>query len=112
MLSINKKYSVRELDKAFNLSTVLKNSIQIYFGDPISIKELSQISMDEFLRCKNLGRKRWKELQNILQSYPCSESAVKFIKIQGANNITVEIDISKPFHMTVKELSEIINKFV
>ena len=110
-LLVDKKYSVSHIAKELNLSTVLANGIQRYFRDPVSIKELSQITKSEFLHYRLMGRKRWSELQSALANFDLSVNGVRFVEINGGNRITVEIDVSKPFKQVVQELSEIIENF-
>jgi predicted DNA-binding protein YlxM (UPF0122 family) len=78
-LSPAEKYSVKEIAEALKLSTILANGIRIYFGDPISINELKQISRGKFLSCKNFGSKRLREFQNALSIFSTNnERAVIF----------------------------------
>ena len=71
--------------------------------------ELKQITWREFFACKNLGRKRWYEFQEALSEFYSSESAVTFIRTSGLETIHIEIDVSKPFGMVVRDLAAILN---
>ncbi len=108
--STNKKYSVGELGEKLGLSTVVENSIRNNFGDPISIHELKQISWNEFVACRNMGRKRWHELQEALSVFEFPERSVTFIRKQGSKNLIIEVDVSKPFEKVIQDLAVIINK--
>jgi hypothetical protein len=109
-LSINEKYDVDKLSKEFGLSTALRNNIRKYFGDPISIRELKQITASQFFACKNMGRKRWWQLQEALSGFEFSERSVTFIRKQGSNRIIIEVDLSKPFEKVIRDLAVIIDK--
>lgn len=111
-LSQTDKFSVQEIAKELNLSTVVENGIRINFGDPISINELKQISRHQFMSCKNLGLKRWREFQNALSVFDVSEQSVSFINRPRANTLIVEIDLSKSFKEVIQDLFKIINNIV
>ena len=111
-LSPNRKYSMHELAENLKLSTLLANALREKFGDPISIKELKQISSQEFFSCKYLGRKRWYEFQQALSSYDFPERSVTFIRKNGLKNLIVEIDISKPFEKVIQDLAIVIKNSV
>ncbi|MBL7204791.1 MAG: hypothetical protein ISS63_10720 [Desulfobacteraceae bacterium] len=109
-LSTNEKYSADELAKELGLSTVIENSIRNNFGDPISIRELKQITSSQFLACKNMGRKRWYELQDALSGFEFPECSVTFIRKQSPKRIIIEVDLSKPFEKVIRDLAVIIDK--
>jgi hypothetical protein len=110
-LSPAEKYSVKEIAEALKLSTILANGIRIYFGDPISINELKQISRGKFLSCKNFGSKRLREFQNALSILSTNnERAVTMIGAPNIQTIVVEIDLSKSFRDVIKDLHEIMAK--
>ena len=111
-LSQNNKFSVQEIAKELNLSTVVENGIRINFGDPISINELKQISRHQFMSCKNLGLKRWREFQDALSVFYVSERSVSFINRPSANTLIVEIDLSKSFKEVIQDLFKIIDNIV
>ncbi len=111
ILSIDEQYSIGKIREYLNLSTLLARGLKNNFGDPITIRELSRITKEEFTSFKYLGIKRWKELQKALSKICLSESSVSFVKIRGANNIIVEIDVSKPFSSVIKDLSFIIQNY-
>ena len=55
-LSQTDKYSVREIAKELNLTTIVENGIRNNFGDPISIKNLAPLrSAIGMLECWNNG---------------------------------------------------------
>jgi len=108
--SLNEKYSVNELAKDLGLSTVMENSIRNNFGDPISIRELKQITSNQFFACKNMGRKRWYELQDVLSGFEFPERSVTFIRKQSPERIVIEVDLSKPFEKVIRDLAVIIDK--
>jgi DNA-directed RNA polymerase alpha subunit len=109
-LLIDKKYRVSQISEELNLSTLLSRGIRNHFGDPISIRELSQVTKYDFLNVKNFGRKRWNELQTSLTKFNLSEHSVTLIGNRGGNILNVDIDVSKPFSQVIKDLSEIIEK--
>jgi|GEM_PF-1363774 len=109
-LSTNEKYNVDELAKELGLSTALRNNIRNNFGDPISIGELKQITPNQFFACKNMGRKRWNQLQEALSGFEFPEHSVTFIRKQGPKRIIIEVDLSKSFEKVIRDLSMIIDK--
>jgi len=109
-LLIDKKYRVDQISEELNFSSILERGISNHFGDPISIRELSQITKYDFLNVVNFGRKRWNEFQTSLANYVLSENSVAFIGNRGGSIISVDIDVSKPFSRVIKDLSEIIKK--
>lgn len=102
---------MNELAEKLKLSTIVANGLRKNFGDPISIKELKQISQQEFFSCKNLGLKRWYELQQALSSYDFPERSVNFLRKNGLKRLVVEIDISKPFEKVIQDLMIVIKEF-
>ncbi len=111
-LSQTDKFSVQEIAKELNLSTAVENGIRINFGNHVSINELKQISRHQFMSCKNLGLKRWRELQNALSVFNISERSVSFISRPSANTLIIEIDLSKSFKEVIQDLFKIINNIV
>jgi len=109
-LSTNEKYSVDALAKELGFSTAMRNNIRNNFGDPISIRELKQISQNQFFACKNMGRKRWYQLQDALSEFEFPEHSVTFIRKQGPERIVIEVDMSKPFEKVIRDLAAIIDK--
>lgn len=93
-LLVNTKYSIERIAKELRLSTILANGIRNNFGDPISIYELKQISLREFVACKHFGRKRWYELQEALSAFDFPERSVALVQKRGLKYFVVEIDIS------------------
>jgi len=110
-LLIDKKYRVDQISEELNLSSILSHGIRDHFGDPISIRVLSQITKYDFLNVRNFGRKRWQELQAALAKILLSEHSVAFIGNRGGNVLTVDIAVSKPFSQVIKDLSEIIENY-
>ena len=102
---------MNELAEKLKLSAIVANGLRKNFGDPISIKELKQISQQEFFSCKNLGWKRWYELQQALSSYDFPERSVNFLRKNGLKRLVVEIDISKPFEKVIQDLMIVIKEF-
>jgi len=51
-LSTNEKYNVDNLSKELGFSTAMRNNIRNNFGDPISIRELKQITANQFLHAR------------------------------------------------------------
>lgn len=111
-LSPKIKYSMDELARKLKLSTIVANTLRKKFGDPISIKELKQISWQDFVSCKYLGRKRWYELQEALSSYDFPDRSVTFIRRNSLKKIIVEIDVSKPFEKVIQDLATVIKNSV
>lgn len=109
-LSKNEKYSIDKLAKELGFSTAMRNNIRNNFGDPISIRELKQITVNQFFACKNMGRKRWWQLQEALSGFEFSESSVTFIRKQGLKRIIIEIDLSKSFEKVIGDLAVIIDR--
>ena len=101
-----------ELAGKLKLSTMVANTLGNKFGDPISINELKQISWQDFVSCKHLGRKRWYELQEALSSYNITERSVTFIRRNGLKKIIVEINVSKPFEKVIQDLATVIKNSV
>ncbi len=108
---VEKTYSIGQISKELNLSTILSSGIKRKFGDQLSIKELCLLTKADFIMIKNLGQKRWKELQTALARFKNDDLSVAYIETKGSSNIVVEIDVSKPFSQVIKELFEIVNKF-
>jgi len=111
-LSQTDNYSVREIAKELNLTTIVENGIRNNFGDPISINELKQISQSRFLSCNYFGRKRWREFKNALSVFDVSERAVSFINRPSTKTLIVEIDLSKSFKEVIQDLYKIIENIV
>jgi len=109
-LSTNEKYGVDELAKELGFSTAMRNNIRNNFGDPISIRELKQITANQFFACKNMGRKRWDGLQKALSGFKFPERSVTFIRKQSPKRIILEVDLSKPFEKVIRDLAVIIDK--
>ena len=108
---VDKEYSIEQISKELNLSTILAHGIEIHFGNHLSIKELCLFTKSDFIKIKNLGQKRWKELQSALARFRNGGPSVAYVETKGSSIIIVEIDTSKPFSQVIKELSEIMNKF-
>jgi hypothetical protein len=106
------KYSVREIARELNLSTIVENGIRDNFGEPISINELKQISQRRFLSIKNFGYKRWREFQNALAIFDPSDRSVSLINRTGPNTVIVEIDLSKSLKNVIEDLYKIVERFV
>ena len=109
-LSTNEKYNVDKLSKELGFSTAMRNNIRNNFGDPISIRELKQITANQFFACKNMGRKRWNQLQEALSGFEFPEHSVTFIRKQGPKRIIIEVDLSKSFEKVIRDLAVIIDK--
>jgi len=109
-LSINEKYDVGTLSKELGLSTAMGNNIRKNFGDPISIRELKQITAKQFFACRNMVRKRWYQLQEALSGFEFPEHSVTFISKQEPKRIIIEVDLSKSFEKVVRDLVVIIDK--
>ena len=107
-LSIYEKYTIDELSKEIGLSKKVANGIRKYFGEPLSLIELSQITRDEFFSCRGMGLKSWYELKAATSKIELPEKDVKIIGKPGHNRIAVEIDVSKPFNKIIAGLAEII----
>jgi len=108
-LSIDEKYGLDELAAELGLSRVLENSLRMNFGDPISIRELKEISPTQFFACRNLGRKRWDQLQDALSVFDFPELSVKFVDKKGPHRIIIEVDLSKPFREVIRDLASLID---
>jgi len=108
-LSIDEKYGLDELAAELGLSRVLENSLRMNFGDPISIRELKEISPTQFFACRNLGRKRWDQLQDALSVFDFPERSVKFIDKKGLQRIIIEVDLSKSLRDVIRDLSLLID---
>ena len=109
-LSTNQKYDVDQLAKELGLSKALRNNLRRNFGDPISILELKQITPKQFFACKNMGRKRWNQLQEALSGFKFPEHSVTFIREQGHKRIIIEVDLSKSFEKVIRDLAAIMDK--
>ena len=108
-LSTNEKYNVDELAKELDLPTALRNNIRKNFGDPISIRELKEITPKQFFACKNMGRIRWNQLQKALSGFEFLERSVTFLRKQSPERIIIEVDLSKPFEKVIRDLALIID---
>ena len=109
-LSTNEKYNVDKLSKKLGFSTAMRNNIRNNFGDPISIRELKQITANQFFSCKNMGRKRWYQLQEAVSGFEFPEHSVTLIRKQGPKRIIIEVDLSKSFEKVIRDLAVIIDK--
>ncbi len=101
-----------EIANALKLSKKLSNNLRKYFGDSLSLYDLSQIKRADFFPCKGLGFKSWSEFSNAISKVDIPNKAVKVIGKQGPNKIIIEIDISKSFSKVISELSDIIKDSV
>ncbi len=108
-LSLSKQYSVDTLAKELNLSTKLKNGIRKNFGDPISIKELKQITKQDFLQCNQFWLKSWNEFNHALSAVIIPNESVTLIEKPTVNSIIVEINTSKTFEEVIQGLADIMN---
>ena len=107
------KYSVKIIAKVLNFSTMLERGIRENFGDPISINELKQINQNDFLSCRNFGRKRLREFQTAIRELSKkNERAVTVLNEPSIHTIVVEIDLSRSFKEVIKDLHEIMESIV
>jgi hypothetical protein len=107
-LSIYDKYSIDEIAKELNLSKRVSNGIKNHFGESLSLFELSQIRWSDFIMCKGLGLKSWREFSSAISLLGMPEKAVKIIDRPTKDKLIVEIDISKSFSEVISQLSNII----
>ncbi len=105
-LFLSQPYRVKKIAVVLGFNTKLKNGIRINFGDPVSINELKLITKKDFLACRNLGKKSWRQFQEGLSAFYSSDSVVTFIGQPNVNSVIVEINTSKPFGEVIQGLAE------
>ena len=107
-LSLYDRHSIDEISAEFNFSKKLANNIRKYFGEPLSLFDLTQIKKKDFYPCKGLGLISWREFSDAVSTIQLPNEAVKLIEKSSPTKIRVEIDFSKSFATVIDGLSQII----